>query len=431
MQNRSLYTKTKTNGFLLIFFLLAACSKPGHENVAKVNQSNIFLQDYINRYSDFLATTHLKDNLQYRHMFIQSMIDEILLMEYAGEINFYDEPEHQIELAKIHNQLLLNYLYDRELADSLSPTEDELRTLYRWSKSRLHVQHLFARDLNSITKIEEDLVRGVPWDTLAKTTFKDPLLASNGGDLGFVQLGDMDPEFEKTAFRLSDSEISAPVQTEYGYSIIRVIEREIDPFLLESDYKQQLKSLTRIAKSYKKLPLVREFTDKMVTSLDLQFNEQGLQSLHDIWLAQSDPASEVPLQKSDQLCVTIGKTGAKLFVDDILFLLQKLSPSQKTQIQKPEDLKTGITGLIVRSEFIEKAKSMGLETHPEFVAEETVLKQNYIIKQIVDSIRKRFPEDDIIAQREGFISFRDSLKASANIQLDSTLLRTFVMEQPI
>jgi peptidyl-prolyl cis-trans isomerase SurA len=49
--------------------------------------------------------------------------------------------------------------------------------------------------------------------------------ASKGGDLGWIYPGDTVPEFEKTMNGLKPGELSAPVQTQFGWHLIQVLER--------------------------------------------------------------------------------------------------------------------------------------------------------------------------------------------------------------
>lgn len=57
---------------------------------------------------------------------------------------------------------------------------------------------------------------------LAKKYSQDPGSAEKGGDLGYFARGAMVPAFDDAVFKLKTGEISAPVETEYGYHIIRV-----------------------------------------------------------------------------------------------------------------------------------------------------------------------------------------------------------------
>jgi len=53
----------------------------------------------------------------------------------------------------------------------------------------------------------------------------DPGSAIKGGELGFVNRGDLVPEFERAAFRLKEGEISKVVESQFGYHIVQLIER--------------------------------------------------------------------------------------------------------------------------------------------------------------------------------------------------------------
>ncbi|MCK4589186.1 MAG: peptidylprolyl isomerase [Nanoarchaeota archaeon] len=64
---------------------------------------------------------------------------------------------------------------------------------------------------------------------IAKEYSEDPGSAVSGGDLGWFGKGVMVPEFEEVAFALKEGEISEPVKTQFGYHIIKLIDkREIE-----------------------------------------------------------------------------------------------------------------------------------------------------------------------------------------------------------
>ncbi len=57
---------------------------------------------------------------------------------------------------------------------------------------------------------------------LARKNSQDPGSAANGGDLGFFERGAMVKPFDDAVFTMKAGEISAPVESEFGYHIIRL-----------------------------------------------------------------------------------------------------------------------------------------------------------------------------------------------------------------
>ena len=58
---------------------------------------------------------------------------------------------------------------------------------------------------------------------MAKTYSDDPGSSSNGGDLGWINPGDMVPPFEHAFSELAINQLSEPVQTRYGWHLIEVL----------------------------------------------------------------------------------------------------------------------------------------------------------------------------------------------------------------
>jgi peptidyl-prolyl cis-trans isomerase SurA len=73
--------------------------------------------------------------------------------------------------------------------------------------------------------LRDRILAGEDFATLAKKYSADPSVTSNGGDMGFVGRGMMVPEFEAMSFKLKPGEISMPVETDFGFHIIQLIER--------------------------------------------------------------------------------------------------------------------------------------------------------------------------------------------------------------
>ena len=67
---------------------------------------------------------------------------------------------------------------------------------------------------------------GGDFAALAKDNSQDPGSAVNGGDLGFFQRGQMVPPFDEAAFTMKPGATSDLVETQFGYHIIRVMEKK-------------------------------------------------------------------------------------------------------------------------------------------------------------------------------------------------------------
>ena len=80
--------------------------------------------------------------------------------------------------------------------------------------------------LKKINEINDRLKKGEDFSSLARLYSQDPGTAKNGGDLGFVSRGTLVKKFEEVAFALKENEISDVVQTQFGFHIIQLLERQ-------------------------------------------------------------------------------------------------------------------------------------------------------------------------------------------------------------
>ncbi len=76
-----------------------------------------------------------------------------------------------------------------------------------------------------LTKFKQDILDGkADFAELAKQYSEDPGSGAQGGDLGFFRRGELAPEYEATALGLRQGEISDPVETQFGFHMIQLLE---------------------------------------------------------------------------------------------------------------------------------------------------------------------------------------------------------------
>ncbi len=129
-----------------------------------------------------------------------------------------------------------------ELAKGAEIGDDELLRVYEQDQSRFgqpelrSVRHLLAtvpQDADEasaqaveaqVQSIRERILAGEAFDEVARAESQDPGSASEGGSLGTIEQGIMDPVFDMVAFALPEGELSQPVRTRFGYHLIEVTE---------------------------------------------------------------------------------------------------------------------------------------------------------------------------------------------------------------
>lgn len=87
-----------------------------------------------------------------------------------------------------------------------------------------------GKDEAAVRKQAEDLAKqikaGADIAELARKYSEDDASKANGGDLDYFGRGQMVPEFEKAAFGMEPGQVSDPVKTQYGFHIIKTIDRK-------------------------------------------------------------------------------------------------------------------------------------------------------------------------------------------------------------
>ena len=76
-----------------------------------------------------------------------------------------------------------------------------------------------------LNNFRDRVYKGEDFKVLATLYSDDPGSATRGGELGFVNRGDLVPEFERAAFRLKEGDISEVVESQFGFHIVQLIER--------------------------------------------------------------------------------------------------------------------------------------------------------------------------------------------------------------
>lgn len=166
--------------------------------------------------------------------------DEELLAEIYGKTA--DQLKSEIE-DQLREQLIVQKMQQR-ITDGLTVSPAEVRKFYN-SIPRDSLPFFSAEvTVGQIVKkpdvsqsVKNDIIAEMreykrkidsgesDFQTLATNHSQDPGSAMQGGELGFFRRGELAPEYEATALGLRPGEISEPIETQFGFHMIQLLER--------------------------------------------------------------------------------------------------------------------------------------------------------------------------------------------------------------
>lgn len=175
---------------------------------------------------------------------INVVIDSRLIADQARKENIADEPEVKAQMQIVQDMVLEQTLLTRHLQDKI--TDEALRERYEAmikdeeARKQVHAQHILVKERSEAEEVIRKLNEGADFNELVKEKSAGASPEA-GGDLGYFSRGDMIPAFSEVAFSLEPGTYSrTPVQTEFGWHVIKVEDRRVvDPPPFE-DVRPQL-----------------------------------------------------------------------------------------------------------------------------------------------------------------------------------------------
>ncbi|MEW6653559.1 MAG: hypothetical protein AB1394_08840, partial [Bacteroidota bacterium] len=149
--------------------------------IAEVGSNKIYTSDFITRFSDYIFSSGIKDNIVTRRAILNNIINETLLLNYDDNKSILDNIEYQKELKWAEKQTVLAFLKDRDVYAKMTVSEAELRDAFYKTNLKIAARHLYAESEDEANSLYQLLQTGQDFSTLAKQVFTDTNLRNNGG----------------------------------------------------------------------------------------------------------------------------------------------------------------------------------------------------------------------------------------------------------
>ncbi|MDE3057533.1 MAG: peptidylprolyl isomerase, partial [Bacteroidota bacterium] len=374
------------------------------------------MKDFLGRYEDYLIWTGVQDNLQTRFAILNNMINEVLLRSYDDNSKVYSNTEYKKELSAAWKETVLAFLKDREVYAKIKVTDAELREAYIRTKIKLAVRHLYARTEKEAENLYKLVTMGVRFEELAKQVFTDTTLANNGGYLGYITWGDTDPSFEKAAYSLKVGEVSKPVKTAQGYSIIRVDDRIENPFTTEDGFQHQKQKLERALRIEKKAPYEEAYLAHVFDKSKVKFNEKAIAAVFDDLNRSNSKNSESKRNRQFFAdCVKYkNRTYSEKEIENELFETPEYGRELLTSAKRVKD---AVLGLIMQDVLLRIAHERGYDTTSYVKDTYAKLENDIYLRHKRDEILTTVPVSDseIVEYYKEHISYYSTEK-EINVQ---------------
>ncbi len=178
--------------------------------------------------------------------------------------------------AAFKDAVRISMLQEKAALNSVKVSEKDVKAYYDEEyKPEIKARHILVEDEATAKDIEAKLDAGGKFEDLAKEFSTDTGTAAKGGDLGWFGPGAMVPEFEEAAYALEKNAISEPVQSQFGYHIIQLLDKkEKEKFEdVKDDMEYQLK-LTKLDNES-----VQKAMDNEMKESNVKINDKELKGI--------------------------------------------------------------------------------------------------------------------------------------------------------
>ena len=164
-----------------------------------------------------------------RDSIIDELINLSLLTDEAERLDLNEDPTIAAALDLQYKQTMAN-AFLATISEQIDITEDDLRAEYDRQaagvdSSEYRVSHILVESEADAQAVIDALAAGESFESLAASRSIDPS-GEDGGELGWMTPGATDPAFAAAMAGLQTGQSStSPVQTDYGWHVLRLLDK--------------------------------------------------------------------------------------------------------------------------------------------------------------------------------------------------------------
>ena len=166
----------------------------------------------------------LPDDVLFKAILDQLVNQTILANRFEGDAPAPVQRRLENERRSLIASTVIEQIVEEKLTDDALKAAYDAKYAEATPDKEFKAAHILVETEEDAKKIVEELAAGADFTELAKERSTGPS-GPNGGDLGWFGKGMMVPAFEEAVAGMEDGAISNPVQTQFGWHVIKILYR--------------------------------------------------------------------------------------------------------------------------------------------------------------------------------------------------------------
>lgn len=161
-----------------------------------------------------------------RRVLVEYLIENQLFAAAADTEKLGSGDQFNERMQYWRRRALRDAYFDKNVKSSVSEAaaktfyDDQVKSLK--PEQEVQARHILVESEDQAKILFEKIAHGSDFAQMAKESSKDPGTKDEGGMLGYFSKGQMVPQFEEATFKLAKGEVSQPIQTQFGWHLIKV-----------------------------------------------------------------------------------------------------------------------------------------------------------------------------------------------------------------
>ena len=199
---------------------------------------------------------------------LEQMIQFELMNRLGSEMELDKTEDFKAQVKQIEKDLLTQVTVNKVLSE-VTVTEEDAKKYYEENKEMfkakesVSAKHILVDNEELCSEVKAKVDNNELTFEEAATQYSSCPSKEQGGSLGEFGRGMMVPEFENAAFELEIGVVSEPVQTQFGYHLIKVESKNGADAMSFEDVKQEIMAkLSQEAQEKKFMTVIKELENK-------------------------------------------------------------------------------------------------------------------------------------------------------------------------